>query len=152
MKIEKFLSQSLVFGLIKAGNEIEKLMMEELSSHDLNLNQALILTSIFFEGKAVQPIQLANSLQMTKANVSHCLASLEEKKYVKRNSKSQDRRIFEIDLTDAGTKKISSLVEYFEKQQQGIENKFGEKNLERVLIQILEMRQMLSARETVSNT
>ncbi|MBO9665603.1 MAG: hypothetical protein J7501_02170 [Bdellovibrio sp.] len=130
MKIEKFLSQNPSFQIVVAGNEIFQKVSEGLAVYELGMMEALVLVSIFFEkDKIARPTQIKESFGIPKANVSHCVRSLEKKKLLKRAIHEGDARGYVLSLTLKGMNTSTSVITYFDKLQGRIERKCDEKSL-----------------------
>jgi DNA-binding MarR family transcriptional regulator len=130
MKIEKFLSQNPSFQIVVAGNEIFQAVSEGLSEHGLGMMEALVLVSIFFEKeKVARPTQIKESFGIPKANVSHCVRSLEKKKLLKRAIHEGDARGYVLSLTPKGLSTSTAVISYFDKLQGRLERKLDEKTL-----------------------
>jgi DNA-binding MarR family transcriptional regulator len=74
----------------------------------------LVLAAIFFEKKGgVKPSYLAETLQTTRGNVSHCISSLEAKGLLRRRIDAEDARALELVLEPA-----SLLIDSLSKSQE----------------------------------
>ncbi|WP_413575757.1 MarR family winged helix-turn-helix transcriptional regulator [Bdellovibrio sp. HCB290] len=131
MKIEKFLSQNPSFKMVVAANEVFQSISADLESHGVGMMESLILISMFFEkDKSARPTQIKESFGIPKANVSHCIRSLEKKKLIKRSIHEVDARGYILTVTAKGSHTATAAISYFDKLQNRIERKFDEKSLQ----------------------
>ena len=116
LKFSNFINESISMSIVANGLRIQSAINRDLIKSELNLNQSLILLSIFFEPtKNVRAGELQKTLFMTKGNISYCLADLENKKLITRKILNEDRRGFEFQVTSKGQKICLTLINYFEK-------------------------------------
>ena len=115
LKISKFIENSLAMSVIFNGLRLQKAINLKLKRHDVNLNQSLILLSIFFEpNQNTRSMELTNLTPMSKGNLSHCLSFLEEKKFIQRKLIHEDLRGFEFSLTVKGKNLCINLIKIFD--------------------------------------
>lgn len=130
MKIEKFLSQNPSFKMVVAANEVFQTISSDLENQGVGMMEALILVSLFFEkDKSARPTQIKESFGIPKANVSHCIRSLEKKKLIKRSIHEDDARGYVITTTAKGAQTATLAISYFDKLQNRIERKFDDNAL-----------------------
>lgn len=126
LKIEKFFKESATISLITNGLRLQKELNTTLSDFGLNLNQSLIMLSIFFEPeKTIRSLELVNLIPTTKGNISHCTSFLEAQKLITRNTVENDLRGFEFSLTVKGHKTCLSLIKFFDEVERGCVKKFS---------------------------
>lgn len=131
MKIEKFLSQNPSFQVVVAGNSIFNSVTADLKDLGLSMMEALVLVAIFFEKeKVARPTQIKEAFGISKANISHCIRSLEKKKLIKRAMHESDARGYVLSLSVKGHQTCTSVVSYFDKLQNRLERNIDGKALE----------------------
>jgi DNA-binding MarR family transcriptional regulator len=121
MRIEKFLKSSPVFGIYIAYDRVVRRFQARLAAEDLHFIQALMLTGILFEDRAVRPSEFAETFGCSRSNISHAIRSLEKKGLIDRQLSRQDARAYLITLTKAGRKKAAQLVRIFDVTQSEFE-------------------------------
>lgn len=130
MKIETFLDQYPPYFLVTTIHELLKKTNSDLMRFSLTFIQSMVLVSFYFEeDKKTTPQKLTKSFGMTKSNLSHVLADLEEKKLILRKINLEDKRKFDLTLTKKGEEISLKLISYFDKSQRHFENQLGEKEL-----------------------
>jgi DNA-binding MarR family transcriptional regulator len=123
MKIQEFLRQSPTMRILAAAREMEIAMRDILSGESLNLLQALVLVSLFFEeGTESRPSELHETFSTTKSHISHCISRLEELGFVKRSPEMKDRRACRVRLTAKGSEACRDLIRYFDRLQAASES------------------------------
>jgi DNA-binding MarR family transcriptional regulator len=125
MRIEKFLKTSPVFGLYTAYDRVVRRFQARLAAEDLHFIQALIVTGIFFEERAVRPSELAATLGCSRSNISHAIRGLERKGLIERGLAKSDARAYLITLTKAGRRKAPQLIKIFDSAQAELEASGG---------------------------
>lgn len=139
MRIEKFLAASPLFNLYSAYDQILGDFQKRLRREDVHFLQALIMTGIFFEERAVRPSELAKIFRATRPNVSHALRSLEKRGLVERRTSREDARAYLFDLTREGKKKVPRLVKIFDSTEDKIEQALGGKKVNSNLCHFVEI-------------
>ena len=129
MKIEKFLRTTPLFTLFVAYDEIIGDFQKRISKEEVHFLQALILTGLFFEDRAVRPSELAKVLRTGKSNLSHAIRGLEKAGLVHRATIQEDARAYLFTLTREGKKKVPRLIKIFDSAQEQIEAALGHKRL-----------------------
>lgn len=130
LKIEKFFNESAPISLITNGIRLQRVLNASLSEYDVNLNQALILLTIFFEPeKAIRSHQLLKIIPTTKGNISHCTSFLEQNKLIIRSSIPNDLRGFEFTLSSKGQKLSVNLIRFFNSMENKADSQFSSQQL-----------------------
>lgn len=130
LKIEKFFNESASIALISNGIRLQRMLNTSLGEFDVNLNQALILLTIFFEPeKVIRSHQLQNIIPTTKGNISHCTSFLEQKNFIIRSSIANDLRGFEFALSPKGQKVSINLVKFFNDIESKTDSQFSAQKL-----------------------
>lgn len=141
MKITRFLTQSPIFALEQAQRGFYLEFQSRLKEESLNLLQAWVLLSIYFERpEAVLPSQLARTLGTTRANMSHCVSSLEARRMIRRQLNPKDSRSYCLVLRQEGLKTVHRLVRIFDRAQASFEKQVGAQNLRRSIETLLSLR------------
>lgn len=125
MKIEKFLSQSIVYTSYLSQSVILESFQRKLTAHSMHFLQALILTSLFFEDREVRPLELHQAFGIEKSNLSHSLRGLEKMGFLKRTMHPTDARGYCFTLTASGKKKSLALIKEFDKFHDEVESSLG---------------------------
>lgn len=139
MRIKKFLEASPLFNLYAAYDQVLGDFQKRLRREDVHFLQALILTGIFFEERAVRPSELATIFRSTRPNISHALRSLEKRGFVERNTSREDARAYLFNLTREGKKKVSRLIKIFDSTEEQIEQALGGKKVNSNLCHFVEI-------------
>lgn len=127
MRITKFLDEAPLFALYHAHDVILGDFQRRLAAEGVHFIQALILTGIFFEGRAVRPSELALVLKSQKSNISHALRSLERQGLLQRTTTTHDARAYLFDLTRDGKKRALRLIKLFDNAQDALERELETK-------------------------
>nr|BDT27429.1 MarR family transcriptional regulator [Bacteriovorax sp. HI3] len=134
MKIQAYLHQSPIFAINSAYEGIITKINRQLKSDKLNLLQALVLTSLFFEEhNDITPSKLAEIFETSRGNMSHILSALEYQGYVKRVVNDKDARQFKIELKAEGRKKAITLIRFFDRLQELFEKEVGENTCKKIV-------------------
>lgn len=137
MRIESFLRQSPIFQVSRAARRMDAMLNQILRDEGVSFFEALVLASIFFEKKGgIKPSELAETFQMSRGNVSHCITSLEAKALVRRRTDPQDARGCRLMLLPAGRKRAARVVGIMDRMQGQIEQIAGTAGLESMMRQM----------------
>lgn len=139
MKIEKFLDSSPLYNLSLAYGEIIGGFQRQMAREGMHFLQALILTGIYFEERAVRPGELAESFACSRSTMSHALRGLEKKGLVQRKGSAEDARAYFFSLTKEGRRIVPRLVKIFDTTEDKIEAAFGGKKINPGLKQFREI-------------
>lgn len=122
MKIDKFLSESPVFAVVKAARRIDANLNRALRGEGLGFFQGLLLVAVFLEESGqVSPSHLAASFSTTRGNVSHGLSALEGRGLVKRQIDADDARVLRITIRPDGRRVAMRLMKCFNSLEATIE-------------------------------
>jgi DNA-binding MarR family transcriptional regulator len=149
MKIEQYVKKSLLFAIGSSYNRIWRELNLRLQEQKLNILQAMILISLFFEDpEAVNPSSLAESLLATRGNISHCLSKLEKRGFVRRTLSMKDARSYQITLKPEGKRQALRLIKLMDGLEGLFEKRFGR---DHVLATVQRLRSYeVAHRETLS--
>jgi DNA-binding MarR family transcriptional regulator len=137
MRIESFLNQSPVFQASRIARRMETSLNLILRDEGVTFFEALVLAAIFFEKKgAIKPSALAETLQTTRGNVSHCISSLEAKGLVRRRIDPEDARALRLVLQPTGRRRAVRVVGILDRMQRHFEEAVGVTKLEAMLGQM----------------
>jgi DNA-binding MarR family transcriptional regulator len=143
MRIESFLKQSPIFQANRIARKMEASMNRVLQAEQLTLFEAMILAAIFLEKKGViKPSSLAEAFQTTRANVSHCVSSLEAKALLQRTIDPEDARAFQLTLQRQGRRRAVRVVAILDRTQRQFEETFGVTKLEGMLAQMCAVEEL----------
>ena len=147
MRIEAFLRQSPLFAVRQASSRFEAHFARILRNRDISLMEALVLVSVFFEEpKRINPSNLAETLGVTRGNVSHCISTLEAKGMVRRRIDPDDARAIHVLLKPEGRSQAMRLIRTFDRLQKDFEKHVGGSGLEAALSVIAQVEQLLATR------
>lgn len=111
MRIQEFISKSYIFAIGHSYDAIWRKFNARLKARGCNMTEALVLVSLYFEeNREATPSAIANTLQTSRANISHCLNTLVTKRYITRRLGNEDARRTILGLTTSGLKYAQSLV------------------------------------------
>jgi DNA-binding MarR family transcriptional regulator len=134
MRIDTFLEQSPMFAVNRAARRFESLTSRVLVADGLNFLEGLILAAIFFEApRGVKPSQLADTFATSRANISHCVSSLEAKQCLQRRIDPDDARAYLLTLKPQGKKCALRVIGAFDKLQRDFETEIGKIPLRQML-------------------
>jgi DNA-binding MarR family transcriptional regulator len=137
MRIESFLKLSPVFQISASARHLDGFLTRILRAEEVTFLEALMLAAIFFEKKrGVKPSELAETLQTTRGNVSHCISSLEAKGLVRRRIDPEDARAFQLTLLPAGRKRAARVVGILDRMQGQFERMMRTAGIEAMLRQM----------------
>ena len=145
MKIDQYLNSSPIFLLHGMRGQIERAMLPIFQGEGVNFSEALILITLLFDSKGgINPSQLVNSLNMSKAAVSQSLSKLESLGLIKRSLDNRDARKYGLELTTKGKKKANVLVKFFESVENKIEERLSFLELSEFTSQIQGIERVLT--------
>jgi DNA-binding MarR family transcriptional regulator len=126
VRIEAFLKHSPLFEVSRAARNFERHISRIFESEDLHLLEALVLVATFFEApEPVKPSRLADTLSTSRGNVSHCVAALEAKGFIRRRIDPDDARSFHLVLRPQGKKCAMEAIRTFDRMQRDFEKRIG---------------------------
>jgi DNA-binding MarR family transcriptional regulator len=80
------------------------------------ITEALVLIAIYFEDQQqASPSKLGAALRTSRSNVSHCLAHLQQQKWIRRSIADHDARCLLVSITPSGSKLAQKLILEIEK-------------------------------------
>lgn len=124
MKIEKFIHESAIFKTIDIYKETFAQIKETLAPLDLNFNEALIITALYFEKDSIIfSKDLSKSLGFSKSFTAQTLTSLEKKGFIKRQLSANDTRMSVIKLTSKGKRPAINAIKVIEKSDKACESR-----------------------------
>jgi DNA-binding MarR family transcriptional regulator len=130
MKINSYTQQSPIFLAYNFHNSIQSFYARSLKEHDVNFVQALILLTLYFEGKSkITPMSLVKNLSISKSSISQALSSLEQAGWLKRKMDEEDARSLSLVLTADGKKHANKLIPIFHGIERAIEGKLGKEKI-----------------------
>jgi DNA-binding MarR family transcriptional regulator len=137
MRIEIFLTQSPIFQAGRAARRMESSLNALLRGEEVTVLEALVLAALFFERRTeIQPSALAVAFQTTRANISHCLSSLEAKGLLQRRLDAKDARAVRITLRPQGRKRAVRVAAILDRLQSRLEDGIGQAKLQATLDQL----------------
>ena len=134
MRIETYLKQSPVYQIHRAARILTASMGRLLADRQVNLLEALVLVSVFFEDpRPVQPSRLAETFSTTRGNISHCVSGLEAKGLLRRQIDPEDSRAFHLALKPQGRKCAMELIRVLDHLQRQLERRIGTNEIDTAL-------------------
>jgi DNA-binding MarR family transcriptional regulator len=133
MRIEKFLETSPLFNLAVTHDEIIGDLQRRLSKEGVHFLEALVITGVFFEERALRPTELARAFSSSKSNMSHTLRGLEKRGLVERKTSAEDARAYFFSLTKEAKRKAPRLIKIFDSTQSQIEKAVAGKKVNQSL-------------------
>lgn len=143
MRIQAFLQESPMFAVTRAARRFESHAAEMLRGDHLGLMDGLVLAALFFEApEPVKPSQLAAAFGATRANISHCVSSLEAKGLLHRRIDPNDARAFLLTLKPQGRRTAMRVIGAFDKLQRAFEHGTGKAALTQMLASLRKLESL----------
>jgi DNA-binding MarR family transcriptional regulator len=118
-----------------------------LRSGNISFLEALVLVSILFEEpKAIKPSELADTLGVTRGNISHCISTLEAKGMVRRRIDPADARAIHVSIRSEGRTHAMRVVRALDRLQKDFERHVGASELQAALSVIGKVERLFAAR------
>lgn len=95
------INDSYGFVLIKIARKLENSYDEILKTYSLTLKHFRVLLAIYNNNNISQK-EVSELLKVDRTTVVHLVDKLEEKNYIKRETNQEDRRSFQLTLTNKG--------------------------------------------------
>ncbi len=102
--------KSIAFLIAKARNVLKNEFEKELKSYNLSYAHRVILIRLS-EKEGLTQKELAQDTYFEQSNLTLMLDKLEQKGFVKRTAKENDRRAYIITITSDGKKLVDTLVQ-----------------------------------------
>lgn len=151
MRIEAYLQQSPLFAVRRAARQFDAHLAQLLPNRKLSFLEAFVLVSIFFEEpKPIKPSELAETLAVTRGNVSHCITTLEAKGMVRRRIDPDDARAIHIQLKPEGRAHVMKVIRAFDRLQKDFERHVGASELDAALSVIRQVERLFATRASRS--
>lgn len=151
MRIDAFLHESPMFAVSRAARRFESLAAQALAADSLNFLEGLVLAAMFFEApRPVKPSQLAETFATTRANVSHCVSSLEARELLQRRIDPQDARAYQLTLKPQGKKCAMRVIGVFDKLQREFEREIGKTALKGMLENLRKLEALCGDKQSAS--
>lgn len=98
---DKQLSLKLFVVLSRALESVEKQVIKDIKSHDMNLTEFAVMEFLYNKGE--QPIQvIGKKVLLASSSITYVVDKLEKKSYLERIACPKDRRVIHGKLTDKG--------------------------------------------------
>lgn len=147
LRIDAYLRQSPLFAVRRASRNFDAHLAQVLRNRSISFLEALVLVSIFFEEpKPIKPSELAETLAVTRGNVSHCISTLEAKGLVRRRIDPEDARAIHIQLKPEGRTHAMKVIRAFDRLQKDFERHVGAAELDAALSVIRQVEQLFATR------
>lgn len=118
MKFQEFIERSLLMDLHQRYHRFFTPLNKDLKKLGFNLNEALILLALFFEGRQdVTPKDLVETLQLPKDQVSQALSRLERQSLIHRKLAKTDKRKRSLSVSALGKAKATVLIKSFDRHE-----------------------------------
>jgi DNA-binding MarR family transcriptional regulator len=146
VRIQAFLKESPLFQVNRAARACDIHLARILKGREMGFIEALVLVAVFFEEpRPVQPSRLAETLATTRANISHCVSSLEAREMVRRRIDPADARAFHLQLRPQGRKAAIEVIRTFDHMQRQLEKRIGAAQIKAALTVIEQVEHYCSA-------
>ncbi|MGZ3772152.1 MAG: MarR family winged helix-turn-helix transcriptional regulator [Pseudobdellovibrionaceae bacterium] len=154
MRIKKFIHVSPIPAIISTQMELMRSLNYDLEKVDLSYIEALVLTTLFFEGdkKSNTPSAISRNLLLPLPRISSAITQLGLRGFIERELISEDSRMLKINLSNKGHRKAMEAVELFHKKQLWIENELGEKPARDLNAMLLKLRSSLKNSRPLSQS
>ncbi len=110
------MKDSLLLQMKLTKNIIETKTNKYLKSYNISHEQAMLLKTVY-EVPGLSQTQIAAHLHKDKTTITRMIDTLVKKGKLKREISSEDRRVFQIYVTDETKKGVEELSPIFEKQE-----------------------------------
>ena len=149
MRIDAFLRESPTFAVNRAARRFNSFVDLALAADRLSFLEGLVLVAILFEApRQIKPSQLADTFATTRANISHCLSSLEAKGLLQRKIDPEDARAYLLALKPAGRRCAMRVIRAHDRMQQAFEKEVGKP----ALVETLKVIRSLERMATMHNS
>lgn len=146
MRIDAFLRESPMFAVTRAARGFESSSARALAADDLTFLEGLVLAALFFEAPLpVKPSQLSEVFHTSRANISHCISTLEAKGLLQRRIDPNDARVFLLTLRPQGKRTSLRVIAVFDEMQRGFEKLVGKPTLRAMLATLAQLEEMNGA-------
>jgi homoprotocatechuate degradation regulator HpaR len=133
-------SASLPMALLQAREAAMQLFRPLLADHDLTEQQWRVLRALSATSDPLEVGAIVDATFLLAPSLSRILKDLEARDLVRRAPVATDQRRAEISLTAAGYELVAAVAPQSEAVYNQIEAAFGEKDLERLLRQLADLR------------
>jgi homoprotocatechuate degradation regulator HpaR len=133
-------SASLPMALLQAREAAMQLFRPLLADHDLTEQQWRVLRALSATSDPLEVGAIVDATFLLAPSLSRILKDLEARDLVRRAPVATDQRRAEISLTTAGYELVAAVAPQSEAVYNQIEAAFGEKDLERLLRQLADLR------------
>jgi homoprotocatechuate degradation regulator HpaR len=137
-------SASLPMALLQAREAAMQLFRPLLADHDLTEQQWRVLRALSATSDPLEVGAIVDATFLLAPSLSRILKDLEARDLVRRAPVATDQRRAEISLTTAGYELVAAVAPQSEAVYNQIEAAFGEKDLERLLRQLADLRDKTS--------
>jgi MarR family 2-MHQ and catechol resistance regulon transcriptional repressor len=103
------LQHEALLNIVRTAQVLAKHGQVFFQQYDLTEAQYNVLIVLKLEGRHLTQVELGERLVVSRANITALLDKLEKKGWVQRCTVDGDRRVFEIQLTDAGRKTVDKV-------------------------------------------
>ncbi|WP_331776040.1 MarR family winged helix-turn-helix transcriptional regulator [Sulfurospirillum sp. 1612] len=115
------MKDSLLLQMKLTKNIIETKTNKYLKSYNISHEQAMLL-KVVYEVPGLSQTQLAGYLHKDKTTITRMIDTLVKKGKLRREISTEDRRVFQIYVTDETKKGVEELSPIFEKQEMELRN------------------------------
>lgn len=140
MRISNFMQKSPVVPLIFIGQELQSNLGASLQKINLNIIDALVLVSIFFEERLCKPSEIATNLDISRSQVSQSLKRLEFAGLIERTLNKTDSRISNLRITVSGKNRSIKVIKIFDEITEKIELILSEKFSENLALRLINLK------------
>lgn len=129
------------FELKMTKNVMENEHNKYLKDFGISNEQGLLLALVYYDMPGCTQTQLAEALMKDKTTITRMVDTLVKKGKLERRASQEDRRVFNIYVTEDVGKSIEELNPIFEKREQELRELIGEEDYKRTIKVLRKMRE-----------
>jgi len=134
MSLEKEIKQRIdtvsheaLLSIVHTANQLDLLSSRYFTQFGVTQAQYNLLIIIKLENRSLTQVELSERMVSSRANITSLIDKLEKKEYVRRVSVEGDRRVYGVELTQAGLKKVSDIEPKYVNKVKSIMDGFSDK-------------------------
>ena len=110
-----------------------------------------IMIIIKLENRKLTQVEISERMVSSRSNITSLIDKLQEKKYVRRLPMEGDRRVYQVELTDKGMKKLAEVEPAYVKTVEKIMECFSVKESRQLSSLLVKIRENLKEKEINKN-
>jgi MarR family 2-MHQ and catechol resistance regulon transcriptional repressor len=136
----------LVIALARAHSALFGLVEKSLKKDGLTISEFGVLELLYHKG--TQPVQLiAEKILVTSGTITYIINKLSDKGFVNRKKCTKDKRIFYVELTEAGDEKIAEIFSAHEAFLKSLFEKMDEDVKSELVTHLFSFKEIIEAYE-----